>query len=220
MLTSIIGTTGTASYNEPLLNNVLSNSNLGIENILNFSQYNSLEKQLNQIQTAEPEDPPETIHTPWGVWRHWRDALHSIDEKYDAEHAVRTGRAAEDILHQAHYVPVIGDYVHAEESYEINLEYTDSDQLEVYNIRINLEEYHPSIDFEEEIEGENTETSVNTEIEDDSTDLKDKNIDEEPKDSNSAEDKVPEKNFDLESEKELTEIFEKVLKFDIVKFFY
>ncbi|MCH8329538.1 MAG: hypothetical protein IIB81_04050, partial [Nanoarchaeota archaeon] len=85
MLTDIMMT---GSYGGSLSGNVLLNPGINIENILSLSpQYNSLESQLNQIQ-AEPEDPPETMHTPWGVWRHWRDALHSIDEKYDAEHIV------------------------------------------------------------------------------------------------------------------------------------
>jgi|SRR3989344_4826678 len=96
----------------------------GLENRLNFHQYNSLEAQINQIQ-AEPEDPPETMHTPWGIWRHFRDILHSIDEKFDAEHVVRKGRAAEDILHNAHYAPVIGDNEHGKESYETHVEYME-----------------------------------------------------------------------------------------------
>lgn len=203
MLTNIIGA---ENYNGSLPNNILSGTN-SIENRLNFSQYNLLENQLNQI--AEPEDPPETMHTPWGIWRHWRDALHSIDERYDTEHVLRKGRAAEDILHNAHYVPVIGDPEHKEESYEMNLEYDDPVQLEVYNSKINLKEYHAEMDFEE-IEDQSMESPVNTETEDDSIDSESKDIDEERKEQNSTE--TPRKNINSEDETELTKIFEKVLK--------
>lgn len=205
MLTDIMMT---GSYGGSLSGNVLLNPGINIENILSLSpQYNSLESQLNQIQ-AEPEDPPETMHTPWGVWRHWRDALHSIDEKYDAEHTVRKGHAAEDILHNAHYVPVIGDPEHKEESYEMNFEYDDPIQLEVYNSKINLE--YSAMDFEEEIE--NKEIPINEESEDNSVGLEDKDVDEESKEPNSAEPQSSKNNINLEVETELTRIFEKISK--------
>ena len=145
----------TANYNGILT------ANAGLENMLNFHQYNSLEAQINQIQ-AEPEDPPETMHTPWGIWRHYRDALHSIDERYDAEHLVRKSHPAEDILHEAHYVPVIGDHDHKEETYEMNIEYDDPIQLEVYNSKINLK-YSAEIDVKEGMKNENTKIkNINT----------------------------------------------------------
>lgn len=188
-------------------------ANAGLENRLNFHQYNSLEAQINQVQ-AEPEDPPETMHTPWGIWRHYWDALHRIDEMFDAEHLVRKSHPAEDILHEAHYVPTIGDHIHKEESYQMNIEYDDPVQLEVYNSKINLK-YSAKINFEEETHDESVRISMNEEIEDNSTGSEGKNIDEKPEELNSGDrirDRDQKNNFDLESEKELTKIFEKYIK--------
>jgi len=203
----------TANYNGILT------ANAGLENMLNFHQYNSLEAQINQIQ-AEPEDPPETMHTPWGIWRHYRDALHSIDERYDAEHLVRKSHPAEDILHEAHYVPVIGDHDHKEETYEMNIEYDDPIQLEVYNSKINLK-YSAEIDVKEGMKNENTKISTNTETEDDSIEVE-SSIDEKPEEQSS--DESQKKNFDLEPKKELTtnlrNIFKQVLKMEGFKWYY
>ena len=203
----------TANYNGILT------ANAGLENMLNFHQYNSLEAQINQIQ-AEPDDPPETMHTPWGIWRHYRDALHSIDERYDAEHLVRKSHPAEDILHEAHYVPVIGDHDHKEETYEMNIEYDDPIQLEVYNSKINLK-YSAEIDVKEGMKNENTKISTNTETEDDSIEVE-SSIDEKPEEQSS--DESQKKNFDLEPKKELTtnlrNIFKQVLKMEGFKWYY
>ena len=84
---------------------------------------------------GEPLDPPETCHTPWGIWLHWRDPLHAIDQKYDTEHIIRTTMVAEDILHYAHYVPIIGEHEHKIESYEMGFEYDylDEEPLPIYD---------------------------------------------------------------------------------------
>ena len=189
-------------------------ANAGLENRLYFFQYGPLESQLNQIQPLqEPEDPPETMHTPWGIWRHWRDPLHSIDERFDAEHIVRRGRAAEDILHNAHYVPVIGDHDHKEKAYEMNLEYDDPAQLEVYNSKINLK-FLAEICFDEEMHYESTRIFMNAETGDNPIGLECKNIGEKPEEPNSGDrvgGRAQKNNFDLEYERELTKIFEKYI---------
>ena len=189
-------------------------ANAGLENRLNFHQYNSLEVQINQIQ-AEPEDPPETMHTPWGIWRHYWDALHRIDEMFDAEHLIRKSRPAEDILHEAHYVPVIGDHDHKVEAYEMNIEYDDPVQLEVYNSKINFE-YFAGMDFEEETQDESAPISIKVKAEDESIGSESRNIDKKPEDlsTDEVQDKVQKKDFNLEPEKELTKIFEKYIKTD------
>jgi len=160
------------------------------------------------------------MHTPWGIWRHYRDALHSIDERYDAEHLVRKSHPAEDILHEAHYVPVIGDHDHKEETYEMNIEYDDPIQLEVYNSKINLK-YSAEIDVKEGMKNENTKISTNTETEDDSIEVE-SSIDEKPEEQSS--DESQKKNFDLEPKKELTtnlrNIFKQVLKMEGFKWYY
>ncbi|MBI3034979.1 hypothetical protein HYY71_01530 [Candidatus Woesearchaeota archaeon] len=74
----------------------------------------------------ELEDPPETLHTPWGVWLHHRDALHGIEQRYDTEHMLRAARAADDILHYANYVPKIGKDEQEIDSHELNFEYNYS----------------------------------------------------------------------------------------------
>ena len=186
-------------------------ANASLENRLNFHRYSSLDSITTQMQYADVEDPPETMYMPWGVWRRWRDALHSIDERLDAEHLIRKGRPAEDILHHAHYVPVIGEKEHKEEAYEMNIEYDDPIQLEVYNSKINLV-YSAEMDFEEGVKDENTKISINTKIEDDSIeddsiDLGGKDIEEKPEEQSS--DEIQKKDFNLDSEKELTKIFEK-----------
>lgn len=104
--------------------------NYKISATLNFAaNYNPLESQVAEIQTInEPEDPPETLHTPWGVWLHHRDPLHRIEERFDAAHLIRTARAAEDILHLYHYVPIIGEYEPAKphtEKFEYEHAYRD-----------------------------------------------------------------------------------------------
>lgn len=176
--------------------NGISTANASLECMLSISQYSPLETQV-----AELEDPPETLHMPWGTWRHSRDMLHSIDEKYDAEHVVRKGLVAEDILHNAHYVPVIGEDNHKGEHYEMNLDYNDLEELKTYNSKINLE--YSTIDFEEELEDKKI--PINEETEDDSIDLE-KNIEEEPTE-------IPEKKLNPEDEMELVRLFEELLKF-------
>lgn len=107
----------------------------GIEQILRFSNYNPLGIQANEL-----EDPPETLHTPWGVWLHHRDALHRIDQRYDTKHMLRAARAADDILHYANYVPKIGEDEQKIESNELNFEYNYSHEVFAYNVNIEPEE--------------------------------------------------------------------------------
>ena len=112
----------------------------GIEEILRFSNYKPLGRQVNEIRPAEKlEDPPETLHTPWGVWLH-RDPLHRIEQRYDTEHMLRAARAADDILHYANYVPKIGKDEQNIESHEPNFEYNYSHEGLTYNVSTKLEE--------------------------------------------------------------------------------
>lgn len=205
-------------------------ANASLENRLNFHQYNPLEAQINQIQ-AEPEDPPETLHTPWGIWRHYWDALHRIDEMFDAEHLVRKSHPAEDILHEAHYVPIIGDPVYKKESYGMSMEYDDDAQLEAYNSKINLAKinlgYFAETDFKEEMQDESAGISMNAETEESSIGLEIKNIGEKPEEISlydRFQDRAKKKSFDLKSGKKLTKhlrnIFKQVLKVEGFKWYY
>ena len=78
---------------------------------------------FSAYKPIELEDPPETLHTPWGIWIHNRDALHRIEQRYDTEHMLRAARAAEDILHYANYVPKIGNDEDEIKPSEINFDY-------------------------------------------------------------------------------------------------
>ena len=114
-----------------------------IENKINsLMKYNPLEMQLNQLQPlAEPEDPPETLHTPWGIWLHWRDPLHKIHQRFDTEHVIRTTKAAEDILHYAHYVPIIEGPEHEHiHSYQMNFAYEYVDEMQLYNFSAEIDD--------------------------------------------------------------------------------
>ncbi len=101
--------------------------------------YNPISIQLPQ-QMLQPEDPPETLHMPWGIWLHKRDPLHSIHQRYDTEHLIRTTRVAEDILHYARYAPIIEgpdhEHSHGHEaiSYASKFEYDSFDGQKVYGI--------------------------------------------------------------------------------------
>jgi hypothetical protein len=90
---------------------------------------------LHTIEHLEFEDPPEPIHTVWGLWLHQRDPIHSIDQRYDTEHVLRSQRWAEDILHYYHYVPVIDgpDHEPPHEVYESNFEYEYHHQELIYD---------------------------------------------------------------------------------------
>lgn len=179
-------------------------TNSSIENKLNFSLlYSPLENQVNEtpILKEEPEDPPETMHTPWGVWLHKWDALHGIDQKYDTEHVLRTTRAADDILHYYHYVPVVGEHGHMHELYEMNFEYNYSNEEAIYGIKEA---------FAEET-AEDSEIALDFDLGEDST-LANQNHDEEldgkediPVDTEQKTD------IDFELEKNLAKIFEKTL---------
>lgn len=179
-------------------------TNSSIENKLNFSLlYSPLENQVNgtPILKEEPEDPPETMHTPWGVWLHKWDALHGIDQKYDTEHVLRTTRAADDILHYYHYVPVVGEHGHMHELYEMNFEYNYSNEEAIYGIKEA---------FAEET-AEDSEIALDFDLGEDST-LANQNHDEEldgkediPVDTEQKTD------IDFELEKNLAKIFEKTL---------
>src|SRR3989338_4224027 len=97
----------------------------GIESLVSLViPYGHLENQIIRMQEPEEaEDPPETLHTTWGIWLHKRDPLHGIDQRYDTEHVLRTLRSGDDILHYYHYVPVIGEDEHIIESYGMGFEY-------------------------------------------------------------------------------------------------
>ncbi len=183
-----------------------------IESKINLSmQYNPLEMQLSRLQPlAEPEDPPETLHTPWGIWLHWRDPLHKIHQRFDAEHVVRTGMAAQDILHYAHYVPVIGEHEHIAESYEMKFEYDYSHELGIYNAEMHLGK---EIEESGNAEAINTfadaseEKPLNTETESDEAETPNES-NEEP---NAKNNESQESDLNLELERELTIIFDKFL---------
>src|SRR3989338_498137 len=123
---------------------ILYSNKSSIECIVSFLPNKiTLENHLAQAIRSSLEymdDPPETLHTPWGVWLHHWDALHSIDQKYDAEHMIRTGMVAEDIIHYYHYVPIIGEHERVPESYELSLEYDYSSQKEIYSLNQGLDE--------------------------------------------------------------------------------
>jgi len=187
-------------------------SSSGIERMINFSMpYNHLEMQLNQNQLLqEPEDRPETFHTPWGVWLHWRDALHHIDQTYDAKHVVRTGMVAEDILHYAHYVPVIGENDHTPESYGMSLEYDYSQESELYNLGINIVkgiEESGSVEIIDPADAANEEPP-DADME---TDLDEINAVEDEKGHIIHDNKQPGTGLNLKLEAQLTIIFEKFL---------
>lgn len=132
---------GTIRESNPISN--LYANGAGIENKLAASSLvNPLERQVIQmpLYAEEAEDPPETLHTTWGIWLHKWDALHAIDQKYDTEHVLRTTRAADDILHYYHYVPVIGEHEHIIESYEMGFEYDYSNEEILYNASVKLDE--------------------------------------------------------------------------------
>ena len=113
----------------------------GIENkALSPMHYSPLENSIIEPQLSqEAEDMPEAIHTPWGIWIHKRDPLHSIHQRYDTEHMIRSAKAAEDILHYAHYVPIIEgpDHEAAPISYGLSFEYDYSGGMELYAFTIN-----------------------------------------------------------------------------------
>src|SRR3989338_8608860 len=115
----------------------------GIENKAVYSiNYSPLENSIIEPQISqEAEDMPEAIHTPWGIWIHKRDPLHSIHQRFDTEHLIRTGMVAEDILHYANYAPIIEglDDEHTVESHGVVFEYDYSHDLGLYNAEINFE---------------------------------------------------------------------------------
>jgi len=138
----------------------------GIEGILHFSSYSPLGRQSNEIRPAEElEDPPEALHTPWGVWLHRNDALHKLDQKYDTEHVLRAAKAADDILHYANYVPKTGKDEDEIKPHETNFDYTYSHEEFVYSINTELDK--------EVIE--KVEANINTALEEEPTNPNDKN---------------------------------------------
>ncbi len=172
-----------------------------IEITLDFSIYNALEKQINEIQSPkEPEDPPETMHTPWGTWLRWRDPLHSIEQRFDTGHVLRTTRAAEDILHYYHYVPVIGEHEHRYESYGINVKYDYSHQEIIYNVGMELKE-------------DTSDTEISSSNPQETVDFNDKeNVSlENNEEKNSVIDKNPKNNIDFRFKKEVMKILEKII---------
>ena len=181
-------------------------TNRSIESTLGFSLFydSSLDGMINRMQildSEEAEDPPETMHTPWGVWLHKWDALHSIDQKYDTEHVLRTTRAADDILHYYHYVPVIGEHRHMHESYEMNLEYNYLNEEAIYGVKET---------FDEET-AEDSEITLDFDLGEDSN-LANQSHDEElDGKENIPADNGQKADIDSELEKELAKIFEKAL---------
>lgn len=53
----------------------------------------------NYSFNVEIEDPPESIKTPWKLWKDKRDALHKIEEKFDTEHMIRSYKWDQELLH-------------------------------------------------------------------------------------------------------------------------
>ena len=113
----------------------------GIENRALFPvHYSPLENRINELQIAQDaEDMPEPIYSTWGIWIHKRDPLHSIHQKFDTAHVIRSAKAAEEILHYAHYVPIIEgpDHEAVPISYGMSLEYDYAGEIELYTIAIN-----------------------------------------------------------------------------------
>ena len=186
-------------------NNSFLTANGSIETKLGFSLlYGPLENKVSMMPALEEEaeDPPETLHTTWGVWLHKRDALHGIDQKYDMEHVLRTIRAADDILHYYHYVPVIGEHEHIHESYEMNFEYNYSNEEAIYGAKGA---------FDEETSGD-SETAIDFDFDEDpnlASQIHDEGLDEK---ENIPIDNGQKADIDFELEKELAKIFEKALK--------
>jgi len=177
--------------------------------------YNPLERQITQIQMAqEPEDPPETLHTPWGIWLHKRDPLHGINQRYDTEHLIRTGMVAEDILHYAHYAPIIEgpNHEHAAESHERGFGYDYSHEFGLYNAEINFGsgiEESENIEVTDTIADASEERPSSTETESDETETSETlNVSTEPHAKNN---KIHKRDLNLELEKELMILFEKFL---------
>ena len=184
-------------------NNSFLTANSSIETKLGFSLlYGPLENKVSMMPALEEEaeDPPETLHTTWGVWLHKRDDLHGIDQKYDIVHVLRTIRAADDILHYYHYVPVIGEHEPMHESYEMNFEYNYSNEEAIYGFKES---------FDEET-AEDSETAVDL---DEDSNLASQSHDEElGEKENIPMDNKQKTDIDFELEKELAKILEKALK--------
>jgi len=163
----------------------------------------------------EAEDPPETLYTPWGVWLHWRDPLHRIEQKFDAAHLVREGMVAEDILHHAHYVPVIGDKEHVgdkedgHKAYGMGIEYDYSHDSELYDSGINVGkeiEESGSVEITDVADAANEDEALDDDME---IDLDEINTVEDKKEIH--DNKRAKTNLNPKLEVQLTIIFEKIL---------
>ncbi|MDP3765593.1 MAG: hypothetical protein Q8R04_03705, partial [Nanoarchaeota archaeon] len=77
---------------------------------------------------------------------HKRDPLHSIHQRYDTAHLIRTTMVAEDILHYAHYAPIIEgpdhEHSHGHENitYASKFEYNSVEWPKVYNTENGFED--------------------------------------------------------------------------------
>src|SRR3989338_4948622 len=172
----------------------------GIESLVSMgTMYSRLETQIMLQEPEEAEGPPEPLHTTWGVWLHKWDALHSIDQRHDTEHVLRTIRAADDILHYYHYVPVIGDHEHIHESYEMGFEYDYSNEEMLYNANIDLDE-------------ETTEEIANNTGPDEESNLISHDKDEDPDGEEKIETVQEQKNSESEFNKESVKMSEEILK--------
>ena len=120
----------------------------------------------------EIEDPPESIKTPWKLWRDKRDPLHKIEEKFDTAHMIKSYKWDLELLDALSYdSPSSDDFIlknsklnllnYNPKNYEL---YSTKDMPYFENIRMLTEEKnnlakYAGIELEDDTEDTNREAN-------------------------------------------------------------
>ncbi|MBI2651415.1 hypothetical protein HYX01_03020 [Candidatus Woesearchaeota archaeon] len=89
-------------------------------------------------KVKEAEDPPESIKTPWKLWKEWRNPLHKLDERLDMEHRIISYKWDLEMLHS-----FMHDNPEDEEHFEAKTENEATHNFEDYLFEFDDENHAP-----------------------------------------------------------------------------
>ena len=105
----------------------------GIEQRLQKDLY---QPQKQSIITFLDDDGSEgyvgALHSPWGEWLAWWDAIDAMENRLESEDVTRRMFAPEDILYYAHYIPSRGHKDDLFDSADMRFSYEDYDEVEYF----------------------------------------------------------------------------------------
>ena len=103
-----------------------------IEQRLKHSSHSSIVGSIADFLDDDGQGQVNTLHSPWGEWLLWWDAIDLMENRLESEDVIRKIFAVDDIVYHWHYIPYRGHKDELFNSAEMHLSYEDYEEEVFY----------------------------------------------------------------------------------------